>query len=342
MKWDQIIGHKDNIDLLKGMLSSFRIPHALLFTGPKGIGKMLSAQIFAAGILCTAKEEKPCGTCASCLSYNRRQHPDAREVRPDEEGVSLTIKIDQIRALKRFALLSPVLTEGRVCVIEDAQNMTVEASNSLLKLLEEPPQNFYFILVASSGQPLLPTIISRCQKLSFFPLPPDTLAGRLREIGATDPAKARAAASLSGGRMGKAIQLLKPEGFALRDQAAEYLELLSDGTIDTPEELLNRLAALDRQNMLMFLEYAGTLVRDMLFLIINNKNGAKQDASMLNALFNPDLTGRLRNLGLYWTEESLLATHKSLRAAVRAISGNANARLTIDALTIKLKSLVVY
>ena len=336
MNWDKIIGHQDNIGLLRKMLSSRAMPHALLFTGMSGIGKMLSAKVFAAGILCAAEGERPCGSCFSCLSYSRGQHPDIKEVRPDG-GASLSIKIDQIRALKRFALLSPALTKGRVCVVEDAQNMTEEASNSLLKLLEEPPSNFYFILVASIGQPLLPTIVSRCLRVDFLPLSPAVLAEKLIEKNGIDSEKARTAANLSGGRMGKAIELMQPEGFALRNLAAEYLELLSGGDAEKLEEHLDSFNPSSRQEVLAFLEYVCVLMRDMLFLVIDSKESAMQTTNIEEYLLNPDLARKISNLAPYWDEESLLFANKKLRAAIRAVSGNANVKLTIDALTIKLK-----
>ena len=333
MNWNNLIGHQETLTLLKTIVSSNKAAHAYLFKGPRGVGKMLAARIFAAALLCEAQKEKPCGLCRSCALIERESHPDFTVIRSEGGGAKETIKIEQIRSLKHFALLAPALARGRVCVIEDAQRMTAEAANSLLKLLEEAPPDFYFILTAAPEQPLLATIVSRCLEINFAPLAKEVLAQYLMEKHGLDFTLAQTAANLSGGRLGGALKFLEPEGFALRNQAALYLAELSAAPFSMTSEFWTELTSLSQQDILTVLEYAAILLRDTLVTLINvDKNRGK------DMLFNPDSQDKIFPLLKDWDEKRILAAEKHLKEARRAIAGNAAAKLTLEALTIKLKA----
>jgi DNA polymerase-3 subunit delta' len=157
------------------------LPHALLLTGPEGVGKGVFAKALVARLLC----EKPtddgaCGACPSCHWLATDNHPDFRYVTPAAEADaedtggdaerkkgSRQILIDQIRALDDFVYLGGHRNGARVILIEPAEAMNVSAENALLKILEEPPSSVYFILVSSQWRRLLPTIRSRCQTLKL-------------------------------------------------------------------------------------------------------------------------------------------------------------------------------
>jgi DNA polymerase-3 subunit delta' len=156
------------------------LPHALLLTGPEGIGKSAFALALAARLLCESPAEgMACGQCPSCHWFATDNHPDFRHVFPeadaaDEEGAqdggekkkgSRQIRIDQIRALEDFVFVGGHRNGARVVVLEPADTMNIAAANSLLKILEEPPSSVYFILVSSRWRRLLPTILSRCRVL---------------------------------------------------------------------------------------------------------------------------------------------------------------------------------
>ena len=185
------------------------MPHAYLFRGPDGVGKKLAALLTAARINCTAPDgHSGCGTCSSCRRLRSGNHPDVVVVSP-EKG---SIKIDRVRELCRSLSYPPYESRMRVVVIEDVHTMTTEAANSLLKTLEEPPENNLLILTAESSRELLSTIVSRCQTLTFYGLPVDECArviGRkLPEIGLDE---ARLLAELAGGSPGTALTLKKKE-----------------------------------------------------------------------------------------------------------------------------------
>ena len=179
-----------------------RLPHAILFHGPEGVGKTAFAEAFAQSLLC--ESPKPdghaCGTCIACGWFTQYSHPDYRRVRPEildgddavegedaeagepkkaktTKAPSKEIKIDQIRALSDFMNVSTHRSGMRVVVLYPAEALNNAASNSLLKTLEEPPPSTMFLLVSNSLDRLLPTILSRCRKFAL-PLPPrdDALA----------------------------------------------------------------------------------------------------------------------------------------------------------------------
>jgi DNA polymerase-3 subunit delta' len=162
-----IIGHQRPKRFLDRALTGGRLPHAYLFTGPEGIGKATVARALAASLFCReGVEAVPCGHCPFCRQFASANHPDFIHIVPD----GAAIKIDQIREIKRQLAFAPLSARTRIILIEEAQTMRREAGNSLLKILEEPPPDNLFLVVASDAQPILPTIVSRCQVLSFSPL----------------------------------------------------------------------------------------------------------------------------------------------------------------------------
>lgn len=168
MIFDRIIGHQAVLKNLTTALT--RPPHAFLFCGPSGIGKKLAALGWAQGLLCQGKN-KPCGRCPSCQRVEKRQHPDLFLV----ETTEATLKIETIRDVQNFISLKAFEGQAKVVIIDEAHMMTAQASNSLLKTLEEPPENSFFVLVTSNRGAILQTIQSRCQRILFGSLTPEEL-----------------------------------------------------------------------------------------------------------------------------------------------------------------------
>ena len=163
MSFEKIVGHEKIINGLRDVAKKkSRRSQSLLFSGPSGIGKKLVALAWAQAVLC--KVEKDCEGCSSCKRVLSLKHPDLLIVSP---GDSPTLKIDQIRQLQNFVALKSFEGGGKVVIIDEAHQMTAQASNALLKTLEEPPENTYFVLITSNRGAILPTIQSRCQKILF-------------------------------------------------------------------------------------------------------------------------------------------------------------------------------
>jgi DNA polymerase III subunit delta' len=153
-----------------------RLPHALLFCGPPGMGKAHLAQQFAHLLLCSSATTFPCGTCKTCLLLKAGNHPDLKIIEAEAPGKQ--IKIDTIRELANFCALTSNYGRWQVIIINPAEAMNQNAANSLLKLLEEPPLATILMLISHHPARLLPTIRSRCQRFDFGHDPQDILAGR--------------------------------------------------------------------------------------------------------------------------------------------------------------------
>ncbi len=146
-----------------------KLPHAVLLSGPEGLGKRQFAEQFAESLLCHDNDENggACGKCRGCLLLKAGSHPDFKRIEPEEAGKA--IKVDQVRALSSFTVLSAQFDHGyKVVLIGPAENMNRASANSLLKTLEEPADNTILILLTSAPQRLLATIRSRCQRLNFI------------------------------------------------------------------------------------------------------------------------------------------------------------------------------
>ncbi|MFC3801654.1 DNA polymerase III subunit delta' [Cohnella sp. GCM10012308] len=180
--------------LLQGMLRSGKVAHAYLFAGPQGSGRSAMAQAFAMTLLCERGGDDACGECLTCRKVQHGNHPDLHRVVPDGQ----TVKIDQIRELQRELSYRSAGSQRKIYVIEAAETMTVQAANSLLKFLEEPPSPVVAILIAPSEQAMLPTIVSRTQLVPFTPGDPKATEALLVSEG-TPPLIAKSVVHLTAG-----------------------------------------------------------------------------------------------------------------------------------------------
>ena len=162
MSFEQIIGNEEVKKYIRKNLEKNNILHSYLFLGTEGIGKLLLAKEFAKYILCLENKTESCN-CKSCICYDGNNHPDFSII--NEEGE--TIKIEYIRALVEKVIEKPIVSNRKVYIINDADKMTDEAQNCLLKTLEEPPEFITIILVSSNENALFNTIKSRCMKVKF-------------------------------------------------------------------------------------------------------------------------------------------------------------------------------
>ena len=159
----QVIGHEEQKHMLEAAIENKSLPHAMVFSGPAGIGKMKLAVAIAQSLVCEEPvNAKACGHCGACVRVEKKQSESVRLVTPD----GLQIKISQVREILDFLSLASD-SQKRVIIIDHANQMNPQASNALLKTLEEPPQDVYFILTTTDVRLLMPTIRSRSQIISF-------------------------------------------------------------------------------------------------------------------------------------------------------------------------------
>jgi len=166
---DRLPWHRDPWRRIQQRRAAGRLPHALLLSGPAGLGKGLFARGLARALLCERPDAggEACGQCRSCRLFRAGSHPDYSVVQPEEDG--RIIKVDQIRALCAFLGYTAQYGGYKIALLEPADRLNVNAANSLLKTLEEPPGNSLLLLVTAQPAWLPATVRSRCQKIGFDP-----------------------------------------------------------------------------------------------------------------------------------------------------------------------------
>lgn len=254
MGFENIIGNEEVKRILTKSIVSGKQSHSYLFLGPSGIGKTIFAREFAKMLLCddTTIEGNTCNTCKSCIEFDGNNHPDYREIKPDGN----TIKIEQIRMMQEKVIEKPVISKQKVYVIKDADSMTKEAQNSLLKTLEEPPEYVTIILVTANESLLLTTIKSRCTKIVFKKIE-DNLLKEYLEKTEDKMNLSDTMLQIFDGSIARAL--------SLKDKEEEYrqverLFLTVDKT--NPIDLINHAEVLykNKEDILELLEYANLIL----------------------------------------------------------------------------------
>jgi DNA polymerase-3 subunit delta' len=220
-----VIERADVVSKLQSGLRAGRLPNAYLLVGPAHIGKMTLAINLSQALNCNAIE-KPCGECVSCRKIAAGKHADVQViglVSTGKEKLSKEISIDQVRDMQHSANLPPFEGCFKVFIIDGAELLSNEASNCLLKALEEPVENVLFILLTANERRLLPTVISRCQRLELLPLPPASIEKKLLDRG-IEADRARLFSRLAHGCPGWAISASDSDFIV--DERAEKMETL--------------------------------------------------------------------------------------------------------------------
>src|SRR2546430_1077769 len=242
MGFQEFLGNERTVTALRGALRSKRVPHALLFTGARGVGMFTLARMFAQAANCERLPDDFCGECATCQRISRlsdlqslleqglaergesadaaavervplllQSHPDVWALVPDPVRLKSPVarpvlRIGQLRAVQRAAYFQP-MGRRRVFILDGAETMRADVSNVFLKILEEPPGSATLILTAPSPFNLLPTIVSRCMQFHFAPLPLAEVGSILNSKGMLKPADIKLAAQLSEGSPGLATEM---------------------------------------------------------------------------------------------------------------------------------------
>ncbi len=354
MRLDEIRGHERIRAILARALERDRLPPALLFAGPDGVGKKALALAVGQAVLCAkAPAAEPCGECSFCRRIGGAIRPerleelrDQADRHPDEdtwrnfrlhpdlvlaEGWWLTrtgrprsepeIRVDQVRDLIGEIAGAPFEARRRIFVIDDAHTMNEAAQNALLKSLEEPPPRSHIILVSGAPLGLRQTIRSRCQLLRFGPLPRPMVAAALRDSGGLSEEEASLRAAVAGGSLGAAVQLASEDYRATREALVGLLERV-DG-LDALGRMEAAEALEETDDAALLLTTLRSLLRDVAAL----RAGAPP-----SALVNVDLAERLRPLGEGPLGARALRLAEDAAHARSALRGFASRLLTFDVL----------
>lgn len=208
-----------------------KLSHAYLFTGESGVGKRTFARVLAKALLCQGEDERPCGICRSCKRFEAGTH--ANVYFPVPQPKRTTIGVDDLRNVIGELGRASLEMGRRVIVINQAEKMTPQAQNSLLKTLEEATEGIYFFLVTNNERAILPTIRSRCRVVRIPPWSDDRVYNALTKQGIA-PLRARELASLSEGSLGKAIKMQDDDAYWAARESVKQSFLKISTTADIP------------------------------------------------------------------------------------------------------------
>lgn len=315
MAFADILGHERIVEVLRRSLRTGKIAHAYLFEGNSGCGRKKTALALIQALFCRALPDDACGVCPSCRKITAGNHGDIHiiEPLPDKRDIS----IEQLRTMQRELSLRPYEAPRKVCIIEPAERMSVNAANSLLKTLEEPPGNALIILLTENAGMLLPTIRSRCQLMRFSHLSPEHVRTLLEKTG-IDRGTASLLAPMSGGSMQQALGLDNDTLSTRREVVLSALARLDINQIATVFDSSEELSG-NRDETLELLDMMLSFFRDAVHL-------AAGSSDILNLNARPAIEAISRRRSLTRNLELLGNIHETRRAVQR----NANSKLAID------------
>ncbi len=363
MGFSDFLGNEKIVAALRGALRSGRVPHALLFTGPRGVGKYTLARMFAQAANCERLTDDFCGECATCrrislLAEPRKlieqglaergesadaatieriplilqTHPDVWALVPDPVRLKSPVarpvlRIGQLRAVQRAAYFQP-MGRRRVFILDAAETMRWDVANVFLKILEEPPGTATLILTAPSPFNLLPTIVSRCMQFHFAPLPQAEVESILKSHGERSPSHLKLAAQLAEGSPGLALEMNAEEEAEKRKTALRILERAARG--QGYAQLFADTNALAKDRESSFEELAGVfygLLSDLVELTAGVKSPLLRNPQLAK-----ELDALARNVSSSWVMRAIAGLDELAAGARR----NLNRQLGLDALAASL------
>jgi len=296
--------------------------HSYLFLGNEGIGKKLVALQFAKTLNCLNAgngKDDSCDQCSSCKKIDEHLHPDVLVLEPENQ----TLKVEQVRLMQRDLAFRPYEGKYRICILSSADRMAPHMSNTLLKTLEEPPPYTILILLANHVRLILPTILSRCQLIRFHPLPIPWVAQWLRESRGLDEGEAHLFASLSEGSPGKALEIGDEIRKISREELLGSLIGIKSPSPGSMQDWVKSLPTRERENLVLVLEVAKTLLRDMVII-----KALEEEVKIIHS----DLLHQIKTLASKWQISSLLKRVDILHQTTLAIRNNANSELALEAM----------
>ncbi len=328
-----LAGQDRAVERLSAAIGRGRFHHALLLSGPEGVGKYLGARLLARVLLCTGRaptSPAACGRCPSCLKHDEAGHADV--VLLERPADKTTILVDDLRECIRLLHLRPTEGVRRVLIIRDAHEMNPAGQNALLKTLEEPPGEAQIILTTHKPELLLPTVRSRCSTVHFAPVPRPALAALVAERHRVDAARASLVAGLAAGSPGLAVTLDPDALVALRDRAASVDTRLVAGRPGAVAEALTVAASFgekDAPEPRDVLDHLRVWLRDQLLVAA----GAPADQIASDDRL-PELRALAESRGTY----EILRRARMVEEAQYAFAQpyNYNAAMTVEQLCLRL------
>ena len=318
MGFTEIIGHQRPLEILRSALDKGRLHHAYLFVGPEGVGKRTVALALAKAIHCREMKLDFCDRCPDCARIHAGNHPDVRLVQTLDDKKEISIK--QVREIEKELNFRSFSGKRKIAIIDPATLLNTSSQNALLKTLEEPPQNSLIVLIAPNAGALLPTLRSRCLRVSFGPLARHEVARYLMSKEGINEDETSLRAALSMGSLGAAIKFDKNELLEKRQSWATLLLSLSAGDYRGASAAAEAIAS-DKEDCLGFLEWAETWYRDLLVYAATKDSEEMVNVDMLTEIGSQSAKGDF---------EQMLASFAQTARAAGRIQRNLNRRMVIE------------
>jgi len=318
LSFQSFIGNPRVREILRRAVAQDRLPHALIFAGPDGVGKRTLGLLLAQRLNCLrAAKGEACDDCISCRKIILGTHPDVRLVQPD----GAYIKIDQVRDVIKDIAYQPFEARYRAVIFDGADQMRAEAANCLLKTLEEPPRRTILILVTPKPYALLSTIRSRARLLQFGPIPEEKISEYLVGNAGRSPEDARLAAAFCNGSLGTALAFDAARNREVREKALRFVSLLLRREEFTQASALAAAVAKDKEFFQVWIEMAATLLQDVYYAQTAPRRMSQQD-----------IIPAIASLAETAPHPSVLAAIDAVKSLRAALPLNVNRQLALEAL----------
>ena len=324
--FQEIIGHELVKDHLQKAVEYHKVSHAYILSGEAGMGKKTLARAFAMTLLCEKSDKAPCMECHSCKQFLSGNHPDVMWVTHEKPA---SIGVDDIREqINDTIMIRPYSSQYKLYLVDEAEKMTVQAQNALLKTIEEPPAYAVLILMTTNQETFLPTILSRCIQLKLRPLKDHLIRSYLMEKLSLSEQRAEIYTAFARGNLGKAISLISSEEFSLLYK--EVLTLLKNvKEMDIPM-LLDYIKKLqeDKLDLKECLDFMQLWYRDILMFKVT------RDINMLVFKEEYSVVSSLCQKSAYEGLELIL---EAIEKAKARLDANVNAELALELMLLTMK-----
>ena len=306
-------GHATVIERFESAITNHNVSHAYIFYGSRQVGKMTCALDIARGLNCVDPSELACGKCVQCLRIHKKIHADVHIISIQNSENKRSIGISDVRDILHVSHMKPYEGSYRVTIIDDADLMTLEASNALLKTLEEPAEQNVFVLLTANEEALIPTIKSRCQSIYFSILDSESVSQHLSQNYDLSDEKLGLLTTLCAGRLGWAVDALSDDGLLeeREDAIRLFVDVLKGGLyrgFEVSEHLSNEYYK-NSEYVLNTLHYWTDMYRDLLIMkkadisLIHNIDKEEQLSALIDECNEEELAD---NIGLVLDSTSQL------------------------------------
>lgn len=321
-----VIGHNDIIQYIQNSVTQKKVSHAYILNGEKGSGKKMLASLFAMTLQCEKGGKEPCGECHSCIQAKSNNHPDIIRVQHEKPN---TISVDDVRTqVNNDIVIKPYSSPYKIYIIPEADLLSVQAQNALLKTIEEPPEYAVIFLLTENAESMLPTIMSRCVMLKLRNIRTTLIRKYLMEIMGVPDYKADICAAFAQGNMGRAIMLASSDHFnEIKEEALQLLRHINDMEMSEIVAAIKRINAY-KLDVNDYLDIIMIWYRDVLIY------KATKD---LNGVVFADQLKYLRERANKSSYEGIEIILESLEKAKTRLKANVNFDLVMELLLLTIK-----